>query len=62
MTHNGDGFCEIIRDKPIEDIEDILEIKRAIEKDKNLKEVVIINFIKLKRPSETRDVVLGADE
>lgn len=62
MNYSGAGFCEVIRDKEIKNIDDIINIKKAIEKDKNLREVMIINFIRLKEPSKSKDIICEEKE
>lgn len=48
----GFGNVEILRNKPINDFDDIADIVNAIEKDFNLEDVVILSWSRMKRESK----------
>lgn len=43
----GFGYCEIIRDKEINDCNDVVNMSKVISKSGGVKDVVIINYILL---------------
>ena len=44
----GYGSCFTVRNKPIKDNNDLLEIQEQIKKDNNFEQVIIINFKRMK--------------